>query len=598
MLTFKSVKPNIKPTLKLKLIAIFTLLSIIPLSVVGAISYSKSYYTIEANITKSIEQIAEQSNTSIDLIFRDSIRLLRIGSYDNTSAFLISKNLDERYERAKKIGELFKQFRRIQEFDNQIKGISIIGLDGTSISEREGVYIISKDIRKIDTIRTILDQPRKIHIIPNQKVEHTNKNLYSGVISVGMAIFKLSTNDICGVIIVDVDRAVIEEIFNNINIGRTGNIWIVSNNGDVIFEPRTQTEENMLESKTIKTIIESMNIKGNFVENVGNEKEFVVYNTINTTGWKIIGKVKMNEIVSSAHDIRNITIFAIVLSIIFVLILNFFITEKLTYPIRNLKNKMKIAESGNFEVYAECKNRDEIADLSFSFNVMIKKIKELMEKSILEHENSRKSELKALQAQINPHFLYNTLDSIVWAAEVNKNDQVVELTKALSSFFRTVLSKGKEWITLKDEVEHIRSYLKILKMRYRDILEYEINFSEDILCYNILKLTLQPIVENAIYHGIKNKRAQGLITISGKVTDVKMLLLEVVDNGLGMTEERLQEVIEDVNDSFTDDLKTSGYGLKNVNQRIKLYYGKQYGLSIESEYTKGTKISIIVPCER
>lgn len=598
MVTLKFVKPNIKPTLKLKLIAIFTLLTIIPLSVVGAISSSKSYYTIEANITKSIEQIAEQSNTSIDLIFRDSIRLLRIGSYDNTSAFLISKNLDERYEMAKKIGELFKQFRRIQEFDNQIKGISIIGLDGTSISEREGVYIISKDIRKIDTIRTILDQPRKIHIIPNQKVEHTNKNLYSGVISVGMAIFKLSTNDVCGVIIVDIDRAVIEEIFNNINIGRTGSIWIVSNNGDAIFEPTTQTDTNMLESKAIKTIIESKNIKGNFVENVGSEKEFVVYNTINTTGWKIIGKVKMNEIVSSAHDIRNITIFAIVLSIIFVLVLNFFITEKLTYPIRNLKDKMKIAESGNFEVYAECKNRDEIADLSFSFNLMIKKIKELMEKSILEHENSRKSELKALQAQINPHFLYNTLDSIVWAAEVNKNDQVVELTKALSSFFRTVLSKGKEWITLKDEVEHIRSYLKILKMRYRDILEYEINFSEDILCYNIIKLTLQPVVENAIYHGIKNKRAPGLITISGKVTDDKMLLLEVVDNGLGMTEERLREVIEDVNDSFTDVLKTSGYGLKNVNQRIKLYYGKQYGLRIESEYTKGTKVSILVPCER
>lgn len=586
-----------KPTLKLKLIAIFTMLSIIPLSVVGAVSYSKSYDTIKANITKSVEQIAQQSNTSIDLIFRDSIRLLRIGSYDNTSSFLVSKNLDERYENAKKIGELFKQFRRIQEFDNQIKGICIIGLDGTSISEREGVYTIDKKIDNIDMIKTILNQPEKVHISLNHFVEYTNKNIYNDVISIGTAIFKLSTSDVCGVIIVDVDRVVVEEIFNNINIGRTGCIWIVNNNGDVIFEPKTNITENILERKIINTVIDSSEIKGNFINNDNNE-EFVVYNTINTIGWKIIGKVEMNEIVSSAHDIRNITIFAVVLSIIFVLILNFFITGKLTYPIRNLKKKMKIAESGNFEVYAECKNKDEIGDLSSSFNVMIKKIKELMENSIREHENSRKSELKALQAQINPHFLYNTLDSIVWAAEVNKTDQVVELTKALSSFFKIVLSKGKEWIILKDEVEHVRSYLKILKMRYRDILEYEISFNEDILCYNVLKLTLQPLIENAIYHGIKNKRAPGLIIISGKVTEDNMLLLEVVDNGVGMTEERLAEVLKDVNDSFTDDFKTSGYGLKSVNQRIKLYYGKQYGLAIESEYSRGTKVSILIPCER
>lgn len=592
------IKPNIKLTLKLKLIVIFTLLAIAPLSIVGLISYTKSFSTIQSNITKSTEQIAEQMNTSIDLIFRDSIKLLRIGSYDNTSAFLISKDETERYESAKRIGELFKQFRKIQEFDKQIKGINIIGLDGTSISEREGVYKLRNNIRSIDIINTILKEPRKIHIIPNQKVEHTSKELYDNVISVGTAIYKLSTNDICGVIIIDVDRAVIEEIFSNISFGKTGSLWIVNSGGDIIFTPKAYPQDGKLDEKTINTIINSNNFKGSFTQKTGEYNEFIIYNTLNTTGWKIIGKVKLDEIMSTAYEIRNITIIAIVLSIIFVFVLNLFITEKLTYPIRNLKNKMKIAESGNFEVNAECKNKDEIAELCYSFNAMIRKIKDLLENSIKEHENSRKSELKALQAQINPHFLYNTLDSIVWASEVNKNSEVVEMTKALSSFFKVVLSKGKEWITLKDEVEHIRSYLTILKMRYRDILNYEINFSEDILYSRILKLTLQPIVENAIYHGIKNKRTPGLIIINGILLEGGMMLLEVVDNGQGMTGERLQEVKEEIGSGYADDFKTNGFGLKNVDQRIKLYYGRQYGLSIESEYTIGTKVSVIIPCER
>lgn len=595
MSIFRLFGTNMKSTLKLKLIGIFTILTIIPLSIVGIVSYSKSFSTIEKNISHSTEQIAEQLNTSIDLIFKDSIKLLRIGSYDNTSDFLISKDQFERYESAKRIGELFKQFRSIQEFDKQIRGISIIGLNGTSISEREGVYTLSKDVKEINTINTILEQPWNIHIIPTQKVEHTFREMYSGVISVGTAIFKLSTNEVCGAIIVDVDRAAIEEILNNIIIGSTGRFWIVDNNGEIIFAPKDYPNDSMLDGNTINQIIESKKIKGNFIDKTKKEEELIIYNTLNTNGWKIIGKVRLDEIISSVYDIRNITISVIVMSIIFVFILNVFITEKLTYPIRNLKKKMKVAESGNFEVRAECKNKDEIAELCHSFNKMIKKIKELHENSIVEHENSRKSELKAMQAQINPHFLYNTLDSIVWAAEVNKKDQVVEMTKALSIFFKTVLSKGKEWITLRDEIEHVRSYLRILKMRYRDILEYEINLSEDILNYKILKLTLQPIVENAIYHGIKNKRTLGMITITGKVTDDNMLLLEVTDNGQGMTEEMLQEVIENMNNFSEDDTRMSGFGLKNVNQRIKLYYGEQYGLLMESEYTKGTKVSIIVP---
>jgi len=300
----------------------------------------------------------------------------------------------------------------------------------------------------------------------------------------------------------------------------------------------------------------------------------------------------------SAYSIRNITVIIVVVCALFTVILYLFISDKLTFPIRDLKNKMKQAESGNLEVKAHSTNSDEIADLCHSFNVMLEKIKELLENSIKEHENLKKSELKAMQAQINPHFLYNTLDAIVWMTEANNKERVVDITKALSSFFRISLSKGRDWITIKDEIEHVSSYLTIQKMRYRDIMDFEINMSEEILEYKILKLTLQPLVENALYHGIKNKRGSGLIIVKGQRHGENRLLLEVIDNGNGMTEERLAAVFEVLSNDSLDISKESGFGLKNVNQRIKLYYGKQYGLTIESEYTKGTHVSIIIPMER
>ena len=226
---------------------------------------------------------------------------------------------------------------------------------------------------------------------------------------------------------------------------------------------------------------------------------------------------------------------------------------------------------------------------------MIKNIMQLIEDKQKEQKALQKAELKALQAQINPHFLYNTLDAIVWMTETNNNDKVVEITKAFSSFFRITLSKGNEWITLAEEIEHTRSYLIIQRMRYRDILSYEIDVDDSILKCRILKLILQPIVENALYHGIKNKRNPGSIIVRASRYGDEKILLEVIDDGNGMTEERLREVVAYINADNSVSRKNEGYGLRNVNQRIKLYYGKQYGLSIKSEYKKGTHVSVIIP---
>ena len=223
---------------------------------------------------------------------------------------------------------------------------------------------------------------------------------------------------------------------------------------------------------------------------------------------------------------------------------------------------------------------------------MAGRLEELMKQSRREQENLKKSELRALQAQINPHFLYNTLDAIVWLAESGSTDEVVHITRALSDFFRISLSQGRDWIEVAEELKHLRGYLTIQKVRYRDILDYEIDVPEEAQEGLILKLLLQPLVENAIYHGIKFRRRGGKVRVVGR-REGEQLHFAVIDNGPGMTEERLLEVIS----SLGEEDASAGYGLSNVDRRIRLYYGIKQGLRIHSD-SEGTRVEFILPVRR
>ncbi len=272
------------------------------------------------------------------------------------------------------------------------------------------------------------------------------------------------------------------------------------------------------------------------------------------------------------------------------------ISASIYLPIKKLHNVTTTLTKNDLQALITRDNMDEITELGMSFNIMIGRIRELLAAKIQEQENLKKAELRALQAQINPHFLYNTLDTIIWMAEAAKTAEVIEIVRALSSFFRITLSKGQDWIPIRQEIEHVRSYLTIQKIRYRDILDYRIEVDEDILDVTILKLTVQPLVENALYHGIKNKRNGGVITVRARRVEGGVVLLEVEDDGIGFTHyklSRIQEAIEDETGEIMQ--KESGFGLGNVNKRVRLYYGKQYGLTISSEYLTGTRVTLAIP---
>lgn len=273
-----------------------------------------------------------------------------------------------------------------------------------------------------------------------------------------------------------------------------------------------------------------------------------------------------------------------------------FLTAKalnsVTVPIRKLCALTEKVAEGDFTVRSGAVNINEIAKLSQSFNEMTQEIGALVEDIKEKEQNIHLMETQLLQAQINPHFLYNTLDTIVWLAEGRRNEEVVSMVTSLSDFFRTTLCQGRDYITVQEEESHIESYLKIQQFRYQDIMDYEIDMEEGMKIYVIPKLLLQPLVENALYHGVKQKRGKSLIRVSGEERDGR-LIFKVTDNGKGMSEAELTRLRENIGRESKEEI-TDGFGLVNINQRIRHYYGKDYGLYIESEEGKGTEATIII----
>lgn len=289
--------------------------------------------------------------------------------------------------------------------------------------------------------------------------------------------------------------------------------------------------------------------------------------------------------------IRSLIVAAIFITLV-VLFLSYFIPQSITRPIRQLSEATDQVAKGDLSVRTTVNAGSDVMLLSESLNTMIDKINQLLEQVKQEQIHLRDAELELLQAQINPHFLYNTLDTIVWLAEAGDQKKVVSMVGSLSKFFRTSLNQGKDIISIEEELQHVRSYLEIQQIRYQDILEYEIDVPQELGMYRIPKITIQPLVENALYHGIKNKRGLGTISITGEKAE-DCFYLYVTDNGIGMGEKRLQQIKDRIGQNAPDENEI--YGLYNVNERIRLKFGQEYGISIKSVHMEGTQVSIRLP---
>lgn len=309
-------------------------------------------------------------------------------------------------------------------------------------------------------------------------------------------------------------------------------------------------------------------------------------------------KVQLNK------EVERVIIVSILLGgciVIAVILITSAILNSITKPIQELCGITSRIAEGNFSDRVRVQTEDELEVLSDSVNDMSENLEVLVNQIKEDERKMRHAELRLLQEQINPHFLYNTLDTIVWLIEGDDPDKAVDVVVALSEFFRLVLSKGKEYISIREEKEHIRGYLEIQQVRYQDILDFEIAIAPELYPYKILKLTLQPLVENSLYHGIKCKREKGKICVTGKLQqgvspEEDTILLCVEDSGIGMNAEEVKRLQTEIAKPCKETEK--GFGLANVNERIRMNFGMEYGMTIESEKGVGTKVSIVIPAIR
>ncbi len=390
------------------------------------------------------------------------------------------------------------------------------------------------------------------------------------------------------VIMVDMNFSVIEQLLNNVTLGKSGYIYIIDNNGRIIYHPQQQLIYTGLKSENISDAI--MRSPGSYFDKFQGKQRIMTVKNINSAGWKMVGISYVDELTENKRNFENYLILIVAIGVFFEIGASIFISRKVSQPIKRLERQMKLVENGDFSIQVDVKGDDEVNKLSQSFNIMVLRIKQLMEEVIQEQEEKRKSEFKALQAQINPHFLYNTLDSIIWMNENQKYEGVSTMVAALAQFFRISISKGNEFISIGDEIEHAKSYLTIQKIRYRDKFDFYIEADPDIMQYKTIKLILQPIIENAIYHGINKLQEKGKITIKAIIKDERVVL-SVIDNGYGIKPSVLKGILEKEPQFYN----SGGVGLKNVNERIKLFFGIHYGIEIESELDMGTTVNITIP---
>lgn len=423
-------------------------------------------------------------------------------------------------------------------------------------------------------------------VISTSHVQNVVYDSYDWVVTLSRRIRGLDETDPDSVFFVDLNYNSINSLCEKLYLGDKGYVFILDKDGGLIYHPQQQLLYSGLKTERISEVM------------VCGEKSFVTEDgylyTISRsdyTGWTVVGVAYVPELLVHADETKNIYVLMAGVLLMVALFLAAILSDQITQPIKTLEKSMKEVEKGNFAhaVIRESQN-NEIGRLSSSFNRMTEQIQNLMEETRKVQQAKRESELRVLQNQMNPHFLYNTLDSIIWMAEWGKNKEVVVMTSSLAKLLRQSISNDQELVRISEEVAYTESYLIIQKMRYRDKLEYRILVEEEILELTVIKLLLQPLVENSIYHGIKNKNGKGLIRILG-YREAGCIYLQVQDDGVGMDEETLSHIFE----KHVRDTRSNGVGLKNVKDRIALYYGPEYGLSYESAPGVGTTATIRLP---
>lgn len=561
----------------------FTVVSVISMVVLGVALYSRFVNKMEDMTTQSAEQLLNQTAINLEDYLRDMRRI------SDAMYYSVIKDKDLSMETLDEEMNLLYEANK----DNLIS-IACYTNEGELVAAAPVATVKDDlDIVNQEWFTEAVGQMENIHFsTPHvQNLFDDTSYRYYWVISLSRAVELTNNgNSTLGVLLVDMNYSSIEQLLTKANTDNSSEyIYLMDSNGEIIYHPKQKLiytnlfEENNLAAATYED--------GSYEEEFGGEKRLVTVKTVSYTGWKLVSVVPMSSFEMGISGTRMFVILLVSLSMMMIIVLNQLVSARIAHPLQRLNESVKEWEAGNLNPDIYVGGSLEVEHLGKTLRSTVEQIRELMNDILMEQEEKRKSELDALQSQINPHFLYNTLDSIVWMIEGERYEDAVFMITQLASLFRISLSRGKTIISIEDEIKHAKNYMNIQKIRYKNIFSIDFDIDEDILNCCTVKLVVQPLLENAIYYGVECMDGEGEIQVLGyrKAGDI---YIEVHDNGLGMPDEMVEALLTENNRVRKSG---SGVGLINVHNRIRLRFGDMYGLEIESWPDEGTTVRIHLP---
>ena len=567
------------------LIRAFAVLIVFTILLLGSLSYYYLRKILIQNAEGTTMQLVIQLNRVIEnyISYMDDIALMAVNNED-VRAFMQNPAADSPRLRAK----IDTSFEAIRSVRKDIDSVFLITRDGRAIAATSGGGLNpSVDLKgRFFELETRLGPDRPS--VSSAHVENLVDFRYPWVISLVRDMRTAPSGQSFGLIQVDLNYDIIASLCRNIQLGKSGYVFILSSSGDIVYHPRQQLIYGNLKSERIADILAMNGGSRNAVV----DGRAILYTAVSSkeTGWKVVAVSYLDELFGASREAEYYFFLLSLLAFVMAIGVALFISTNISKPIESLRRSMQAVESGNFDIDITVNSTNEVYQLARDCDIAVKKVRDLIAQSRREQELKRKLELRALQGQINPHFLYNTLDSIIWMIELGENERAIDMTSSLAKFFRLGISRGSETISVRTEIEYVQTYLAIQKQRYKDKLSYEIAFSPELYSHQILKLLIQPLVENAIYHGIKNIEGMGLIRIIGE-RENDTIVIRIGDNGVGMQAAQLEALAA----GLIEPRQSNGVGVRNVQDRIRLYFGDEYGVQFESTPGAGTTATIRIP---
>ncbi len=576
------VKSYQKRSIQFMISLSFTVVAMAGMVFLGMALYLRFTSATETMLKEENRRVIDQVNINLDVYLRNMMRV------SDSMYYRVIKNSDLAVEPIDKSMNLLYETNRdllisivVLDENGELVGVSPVSkLKKTARPEEQEWYM--RAMNKIENLHFSSPHVQNLFEDPDFR--------YRWVISLSRAVELTSNGSVRhGVLLVDMNFSGIEQLFKDVSPGGKGYIYLTDSEGEIIYHPRQQLlfsnliKENNLDAARYED--------GSHVEKFQGEERVVTIKTVGYTGWKIIGVTPMSDMTSDYYHIRMFAVFILSFLMFLMVYANLYLSSRIADPIKTLERSVKELENGDLNVEIAIGGSYEIQHLGKTIRSMVAQMRKLMDDIVAEQESKRKSELDALQSQINPHFLYNTLDSIVWMIENERYPEAISMVTALARLFRISLSKGRNIIPVSDELEHARNYLTIQMVRYKNKFQVDINAEPETLRLSTIKLIIQPLLENAIHHGMECMDGDGEISVHAYRKDGD-LYIDVSDNGMGIPAELCETLLTDQSRIRS---KGSGIGLRNVHERIQLCYGRPYGLTIFSEPDVGTTVRIRLP---